>query len=65
MRSTSRRLGRSMRAAACPGPLSGLDPCWLLVDTVRRRLTWHHIDAGRTDAGASDRRAARQKTHVQ
>jgi hypothetical protein len=41
------------------------DPCWLLVDTVRRRLTWHHIDAGRIDAGASDRRAARQKAHVQ
>ena len=45
-RPTSQRLGRSMRAVACPGALSGPDPSWLLVDTVRRRLTWHRIDAG-------------------
>jgi predicted phosphodiesterase len=50
-RPASRRLGRSMRAVACPGALAGPDPCWLLVDTVRRRLTWHQIDAGRTAAG--------------
>jgi predicted phosphodiesterase len=42
---TSQRLGRSMRAVACPGALSGPDPSWLLVETVRRRLTWHRIDA--------------------
>jgi hypothetical protein len=60
-RPTSQRLERSMRAVACPGALSGPDPSWLLVDTVRRRLTWHRIDAGRTDAGSSARRAARQE----
>jgi len=60
-RPTSQRLGRSMRAVACPGALSGPDPSWLLVDTVRRRLTWHRIDAGRTDAGAGDRRAGARR----
>ena len=55
-RPESQRLERSMRAVACPGALSGPDPSWLLVDTLRRRLIWHRIDAGRTDAGASDRR---------
>ena len=50
-RPTSQRLGRSMRAVACPGALSGPDPSWLLVDTVRRRLTWHRIDAGGTPPG--------------
>ena len=45
-RRTSQRLGPSMRAVACPGALSGPDPSWLLVDTVRRRLTWHRVDAG-------------------
>ena len=30
-RPTSQRLGRSMRAVACPGAPSGPDPCWLLV----------------------------------
>ena len=54
-RPTSQRLGRSMRAVACPGALSGPDPCWLLVDTVRSRLTWHQIDAGRTGAGSISR----------
>jgi DNA-binding CsgD family transcriptional regulator len=44
-RPPSQRLGRSMRAVACPGALSGPDPSWLLVDTVRRRLSWHRIDA--------------------
>jgi len=58
-RPTSQGLGRSMRAVACPGALSGPDPSWLLVDTVRRRLTWHHIDAGRTTTGSSARRAVR------
>lgn len=47
-RPTSQRLGRSMRAVACPGALSGPDPSWLLVDTVRRRLTWHRISTGST-----------------
>ena len=42
-RPTSHRLGRSMRAVACPGAPTGPDPRWLLVDTVRRRLTWHPI----------------------
>ena len=56
-RPTSQQLGRSMRAVACPGALSGPDPSWLLVDTVRRRLIWHRIDTGRIDAGASDTRA--------
>ena len=42
-----------MRAVACPGALSGPDPSWLLVDTVRRRLTWHRIDAGRPDGGST------------
>ena len=64
-RPTSQRLGRSMRAVACPGALSGPDPCWLLVDTVRRRLTWHQIDAGGTDAGATARGAgARRRARV-
>ncbi len=40
-RPRSQRLGRSMRAVASPGALSGPNPSWLLVDTVRRRLTWH------------------------
>jgi predicted phosphodiesterase len=47
-RPTSQRLGRSVRAVACPGALSGPDPSWLLVDTVRRRLTWHRIPGGPT-----------------
>src|SRR6516165_10930993 len=63
-RPTSQRLGRSMRAVACPGALSGPDPCWLLVDTVRSRLTWHQIDAGRIHVGSSARPAARQKAPV-
>jgi hypothetical protein len=64
-RPTSRRLGRSMRAVACPGALSGPDPSWLPVDTVRRRLTWHQIDdAGRIHVGSSARRADRQKAPV-
>ena len=58
-RPTSQRLGRSMRAVACPGALSGPDPCWLLVDTVQRRLTWHQIDAGRTVAGSNARHGLR------
>jgi hypothetical protein len=58
-RPTSQRLARSMRAVACPGALSGPDPSWLLVDTLRRRLTWHRIDAGRT-AGGSDSRHGRR-----
>jgi predicted phosphodiesterase len=45
-RPRSQRLRRSMRAVACPGALSGPDPSWLLVDTARRRLTWHWIDIG-------------------
>ena len=64
-RPSSQRLGRPMRAVACPGALSGPDPCWLLVDTVRRRLTWHQIDAGGTDAGATARGAgARRRARV-
>jgi hypothetical protein len=51
-RPTSQRLGRSMRAVACPGALSGPDPSWLLVDTVRRGLTWHRIDAGGAPPGS-------------
>ena len=47
-RLASQRLGRSMRAVACPGAVSGPDPFWLMVDTVRRRLTWDPIAAGRT-----------------
>jgi predicted phosphodiesterase len=58
-RPTAQRLGRSMRAVACPGALSGPDPTWLLVDTVRRRLTWHQIDVGRTAAGFSARHGQR------
>ena len=42
-RPTSERLGRSVRAVACPGAVSGVQPRWLLVDTVRRRLTWHPV----------------------
>jgi hypothetical protein len=61
---TSQRLGRSMRAVACPGALSGPNPCWLLVDTVRRRLTWHRIDCAPTAAGSNDRRAAGQEVPV-
>ena len=49
-RPTSQRVGRSMRAIACPGALSGPDSCRLLVDTMRRRLTWHRIDVGWTTA---------------
>jgi predicted phosphodiesterase len=45
-RPTSHLLGRSMRAVACPGALSGPDPSWLLVDTARHGLTWHRIDGG-------------------
>jgi predicted phosphodiesterase len=59
-RPASQRLARSMRAVACPGALSGPDPNWLLVDTVRRRLTWHRIAAGRTDAMSNVRRAHRR-----
>jgi hypothetical protein len=44
-RPSSQLLGRSMRAVACPGAVSGTDPCWLWVDTERRRLTWHPIAA--------------------
>jgi predicted phosphodiesterase len=58
-RPTFQRVGRSMRAIACPGALSGPDPGWLLVDTVQRRLTWHQIDARRTTTDASARRAVR------
>jgi predicted phosphodiesterase len=57
-RPTSYRLEGSMRAVVCPGALSGPDPCWLLVDTVLRRLTWHRIDAGWTATSRSSRRAA-------
>jgi hypothetical protein len=57
-RLTSQLLGRSMRAVACPGAVSGPDPCWLLVDTVRRRLTWHPIAAGRTASASSARMVA-------
>jgi hypothetical protein len=63
-RPTSQRLGRSMRAVACPGALSGPDPCWLLVDTERRRLTWHRIDVGPTAARSSARRAPGQEVPV-
>ena len=64
-RPTSQRLGRSMRAVACPGALSGPDPCWLLVDTVRRRLTWHRIDAGGPPPGpVSAERYPRSETNV-
>lgn len=63
-RPTSQRLGRSMRAVACPGALSGPDPGWLLVDTVRRRLTWHRIDAGWTAARPDSRRGAGQEAPV-
>ena len=63
-RPTSRRLGRSTRAVACPGALSGPDPSWLLVDTGRRRLTWHRLDTGRTDGSPNARRAARQNAPV-
>jgi diadenosine tetraphosphatase ApaH/serine/threonine PP2A family protein phosphatase len=64
-RPTSQRLGRSMRAVACPGALSGPDPSWLLVDTVRRRLTWHRIDAGGPPPGAvSADRFTSSETHV-
>jgi diadenosine tetraphosphatase ApaH/serine/threonine PP2A family protein phosphatase len=59
-RPTSQLVGRSMRAVACPGALSGPDPSWLLVDTVRRRLSWHRIDAARTDATSSIGRANRR-----
>jgi predicted phosphodiesterase len=45
-RPTYQRIERSMRAVACPGALTGPDPCWLLVDTVGRSLTWHPIDHG-------------------
>jgi predicted phosphodiesterase len=58
-RPTSQKLDHSMRAVACPGSLTGPDPCWLLVDTVCRRLTWHRIDAGRAD-GSSDARHGRR-----
>jgi diadenosine tetraphosphatase ApaH/serine/threonine PP2A family protein phosphatase len=61
-RPTSQLLGRSMRAVACPGALSGPDPSWLLVDTVRRRLTWHRIDAGRTDVGSKVQRRRSHQT---
>jgi predicted phosphodiesterase len=44
-RPTFQLLGRSMRALACPGAVSGPQPCWLLIDTVRRRLTWHPLQA--------------------
>ena len=57
-RPTSQRLGRSMRAVACPGAVSGRDPSWLLVDTVRRRLTWHPVAVGRIASASSARRAA-------
>jgi predicted phosphodiesterase len=63
-RPTSQRLGRSMRAVACAGALSGPDPCWLLVDTERRRLTWHRIDVGRSAAGSRARRAPGQEAPV-
>ena len=63
-RPTSYRLERSMRAVVCPGALSGPDPCWLLVDTVRRRLTWHRIDAGSTAARPDSRRAAGREAPV-
>jgi predicted phosphodiesterase len=58
-RPTSQRLGRSMRAVACPGALTGPDPCWLLVDTVRRQLTWHQIDPGPTGARPGARQGRR------
>src|SRR5205085_2846744 len=65
-RPTSQRLGRSMQALACPGALSGPDPSWLLVDTVRRRLTWHRIDAGGPPPGpVSAERYPRSETNVQ
>ena len=57
-RPASQRIGRSMRAVACPGAVSGPDPCWLLVDTVRRWLTWHPIDPRRSASASSARRAA-------
>jgi hypothetical protein len=63
-RPTFQRLGRSMRAVACPGALSGPDPCWLLVDTERRRLTWHRIDVGHTTNGTRARGARRQEVLV-
>jgi diadenosine tetraphosphatase ApaH/serine/threonine PP2A family protein phosphatase len=44
-RPTSKLLGRSMQAVACPGAVSGPHACWLLVDTKRRRLTWYPIPA--------------------
>ncbi|MBV9000591.1 MAG: metallophosphoesterase family protein [Solirubrobacterales bacterium] len=60
-RPTSQRLGRSMRAVACPGALSGPEPSWLLVDTEPRRLTWYPVDAGRIAVGLSDRRAGARR----
>ena len=56
-RPTFQPLGRSMRAVACPGAVSGPNPLWLLVDTVRRRLTWHPIAAGWTASTHTARRA--------
>ena len=63
-RPTSHRVGRSMRAVACPGALSGPDPSWLLVDTERRRLTWQQIGAGRTAVGSTGRGAVRHTRGV-
>lgn len=40
---TTIRVRRGSRAVACPGALSGARPRWLLVDTAKRRLTWHEL----------------------
>jgi predicted phosphodiesterase len=42
---SSQKLARSARAIACPGAITGPQPKWLLVETDRRRLTWHSLDA--------------------